>query len=263
MLIDPDKLPRTSLVGRLARLPLRLVPSSAVLRVASGPNRGMRWRAGSSVHGCWLGTYERLKTDVLLRFVRPGMTVYDIGANAGYYTLLLSRRVGPSGRVFAFEPLAENVQNLLRHIQWNGVSNCRLIQAAVARSSGLAAFECAPSNSMGRLGSRDEVLKVPTVSLDELVDVHGFPPPEFVKMDIEGAEGDALEGARRLLRDRRIATWFVSLHGAEAKEACDHALRGAGYAIFALDGSPVEELRSWSGDEIYATPRVEAAGRRP
>jgi hypothetical protein len=73
--------------------------------VKLGPIRGMRWRIGSSVHSCWLGSYEAAKFAVVARAVRPGMTVFDIGANAGYYTLLFSRLVGQRGNVVAVDPL--------------------------------------------------------------------------------------------------------------------------------------------------------------
>src|SRR5688572_27975846 len=88
--------------GALLRLPLRAIPKRTTVKVQSGINRGMKWIVGSSIHGCWLGTYELEKQPVIERFVRPGMTVFDIGANAGFYTLAFSRLVGEEGRVWAF-----------------------------------------------------------------------------------------------------------------------------------------------------------------
>src|SRR4051794_37935389 len=116
-----------SFVGRLVRVPAHAIPARTVMRIRRGPARGMKWIAGSSIHGCWLGTYELEKQQVLERFVRPGMTVYDIGANAGFYTLFFSSLVGDTGRVFAFEPCPYAARFLIDHVQMNGLSNVRVI----------------------------------------------------------------------------------------------------------------------------------------
>jgi protein-L-isoaspartate O-methyltransferase len=110
-----------SVLGRALRLPLQALPKNMVMTIRHGPAKGMKWIAGSSTHGCWLGTYELEKQRVLARFISVGMTVYDIGAQAGFYTLFFSRLVG-SGKVYAIEPYAENTQYLLTHIR---ISNSR------------------------------------------------------------------------------------------------------------------------------------------
>jgi protein-L-isoaspartate O-methyltransferase len=117
--------------GQLIRLPARLLPKSAVMHIRHGPARGMRWISGSATHGCWLGTYELAKQALVARLVRPGMTVYDIGAQAGFYTLIFSRLVGPSGHVIAFEPCVSELGYLLAHVKLNALTNIRVVQAAV------------------------------------------------------------------------------------------------------------------------------------
>ena len=89
-----------SAVGRLIRLPLRLIPSEAVVPIVSGPMCGMKWIAGSMPHGAWLGTLERRKLSDFGKRLHMGMMVWDIGANVGLYSLLSARLVGSSGRVF-------------------------------------------------------------------------------------------------------------------------------------------------------------------
>src|SRR5690349_14640343 len=173
--IDPRSFP-----GRLVRLPGKFIPKSAVMHIRHGPAKGMRWVAGSSVLGCWLGTYELNKQEVLSRFICPGMTVYDIGAQAGYYTLVFSRLVGRSGRVFAFEPCAANLHHLLNHIIINSLTNVRIVQAAIGESSGLRGFTTDRGKCENRLTQRDSPLMVPVVSLDSVP----LPPPDLLKMDI-------------------------------------------------------------------------------
>ena len=94
----------STFVGMALRLPLRLIPRRAVVRILQGPLRGKRWIVGSSDHGCWLGSYEAAKLKKITELVRPGMVCWDVGANAGLYTLLFAELVGRAGRVFAFEP---------------------------------------------------------------------------------------------------------------------------------------------------------------
>ena len=242
--------PVNSVLGRLLRLPLRLIPRHAVIKVKSGPCKGMSWVAGSGTHGCWLGTYELDKQAVMQKFVRPGMTIYDIGANSGYYTLLFSRLVGKTGRVYAFEPLPENAAFLLRHIKMNGLENVTLVNTAVAQANGVSPFNISSSNYMGSLGG-GATLNVPTMALDELKS-KGFPVPELIKMDVEGAEALVLEGARDVLKAGK-AVWFIALHGREATERSFRILKDSGYGVYRLDGTAVTEAGG-AGTEIYAVP---------
>lgn len=254
MIPDPNVLTSQSLVGRAVRLPLRLVPKRLLLPVLSGLNKGARWRVGSSSHGCWIGTYEARKVAFVARRISTGMTVYDVGANAGYYTLLLSRLVGPTGRVYAFEPLPANLVNLIDHVSLNHCSNTRIVSAAVSDQTGLAGFKIGVSNAVGQLSLSQETLMVPTVRMDDSIAVDHCAEPSVIKMDIEGAEAAALRGAASLLRGRK-ATWFIALHGAEAKRGCETVLRDFGYRLAALDGSPIKgRLDAWDGDEIIAEP---------
>ena len=243
----------TSFVGALLRFPLHAIPKCAVVRIRSGINKGLRWVVGSSVHGCWLGHYEIEKQAVVRRLVKPGMKVFDIGANAGFYTLAFARLVGEHGHVWAFEPFAENVQNLRRHVALNGLSNVTVVQAAVAERIGVAGFATARSNSMGRLAIGGNYL-VPTVSIDEICTQAGIDCPDLIKLDIEGGESLALKGAGRVLAQCK-AVILLALHGREHEKNCVSMLRSEHYQLQYLDGGPVEDdqLRS---DEIVAFPVV-------
>ena len=176
-------------LGRAIRAPLRLLPKSAVVPILSGPNRGLRWTVGSGTHGCWLGWYDRASAAVLQDLCRPGMTVFDVGANVGYFTLLLSRAVGSTGKVIAFEPDPGNLANLRRNLRANAIDNVSVMAAAATDKDGEARFESAAS--MGHV-SATGALSVRTCRLDH------FPTPDVVKMDIEGGEAIALLGADRI-----------------------------------------------------------------
>jgi len=138
-------------VGRLVRAPLRLVPENCVLRIIQGPLRGKRWIAGSSNHGCWLGSYEAAKQKKVIETVRPGMVCWDVGAHVGFYTLLFAELVGPQGKVYAFKPFSRNLELLRRHVAMNGYGNVEILPVALADFDGKAHFQAGPSSSMGRL----------------------------------------------------------------------------------------------------------------
>jgi FkbM family methyltransferase len=237
-----------STYGRVLRMPLRLLPGGKIMSIRRGPAAGLKWIAGSADHGCWLGTYELAKQRALERFVRPGMTIYDIGAQAGFYTLFFSRLIGPGATVYACEPCAYEARYLLDHIRMNDVQNVHVIQAAVWSGSGLSALSVDRGPTQNALSANgNSILRVPTLALDGLE----FPPPDLIKMDVEGAESAVLEGAGQMLHDRRPIV-FVALHGNDQREICFEFLNASKYALFELDGTKITRLIQ--SDEIYALP---------
>jgi len=101
-----------NILGKSLRFPLSVLPKTTVLSIMQGPGKGMKWIVGSGVHGMWLGSYEADKQQILADIPLEGTTVLDIGANVGFFSILLSRLVGPKGKVIAFEPLPRNTEML-------------------------------------------------------------------------------------------------------------------------------------------------------
>lgn len=238
-------------IGALLRAPLRLVPKGTVVTVRAGLNNGMRWIVGSSTHGCWLGHYEIDKQQEVRRLVIPGMKVFDVGANAGFYTLAFARLVGEAGQVWAFEPLAENVHSLRKHVALNRLANVTVVQAAVSDVSGMSGFALADDNSMGHLTEEGDYL-VPTIALDEFCAGPCGGYPDFIKLDVEGAEGAVLKGAKETLSKGRPIV-MLALHGRDQERECLQLLLGHGYRLFYLDGKAVDR-DSLSSDEVVAMP---------
>ena len=167
-----------------------------------GPLRGCRWIAGSSVHSCWIGLYEWEKARLLARTLKPGMVFFDVGANVGYFTLLASRLVGPTGRIFAFEPLRRNLTYLRRHIAMHNLENVTVVEVAVSDSEGFATFDPGSNASSGRLSQQGSV-HVQTVSLDKEISAGRLPVPDILKIDVEGAEVQVLDGLKKTLETAR------------------------------------------------------------
>ena len=153
------------------------------------------------------GEWEMWITRVFRELVRPGMTVVDIGANVGWYTLLAAHDAGPGGRVVAFEANPRLAQLVRRSVAVNGFSATTVVEAtAVADRSGevtlhvLAEHHGSSSIEKDFLAFHDshETLTVPATTLDAYVAAHGL-QIDLLKIDAEGAEPLIVRGARETI----------------------------------------------------------------
>lgn len=240
-----------TLLGKIIRLPLRLIPKGIPVHIRTGVAKGMLWITGAHVHGCWLGTYENDKQGFCEKHVKPCMTVFDIGANAGFYTLVFSRLVGGGGRVIAFEPDSDNMCLLRKHVALNKLENVSVVQAAASDTAALVGFSLT-GGATGRLEKNSSYL-VPTLRLDELLADDSLPSPDVIKMDVEGAEVMVLRGAKDFIA-KKTCSWIVALHGDEAKHGSLGIFSEAGYLLQDLQGHTIDP-KSFSSDEFIAIPR--------
>ena len=221
-----QRIPASSFLGKAARIPLRLVPPGATVRVLRGPSKGARWIVGSGVHAYWLGNHEPETIGFVMAALRPGDVFLDVGANVGYFTLAASRRVGSAGRVIAFEPVPRNLDYLDRHVALNSLSNVEVVRAAVSDRTGSTRFDLGVDPSMGMVDEKGE-LEVATVTLDDVLMRAGL-SPRVVKIDVEGHEPEVLRGAAEMLAG---ATAAVTLSAWPKIAECVELLKGHGYTV--------------------------------
>jgi FkbM family methyltransferase len=234
-----------SCAGTLLRFPLRLIPRRMRMPILQGRLKGKRWIVGSSNHGCWLGSYEFTKRRLFEKIVSENSVVFDIGAHAGFYTLLSSVLVGQQGKVFAFEPCPANLKFLHEHLRINKVKNVKVIEAAVADWSGNGQFEENLDSSMSRV-SKSGSLTIRLVSLDELYHTGEIPPPDVIKIDVEGGEVQILEGAKDLL-SIASPTIFLATHGEKIHDQSCDFLFSRGYTLEPIGGDRLVEA-----SEVFA-----------
>lgn len=242
---------RASMWGKFLRIPLKLVPRSAVVPILTGPLKGTRWVAGSFLARCWLGTYEIEKQREVLQYLHAGQIAYDIGAHSGFFTLLFSSLVGPEGRVLAFEPVPQNVEKIFRHLHLNGVENVSVFPVALSSVTGFSGFQAGLFDSGGRLTHETKPLVVPLSTIDAIV-ASGMPSPDFVKVDVEGSELEVLQGSESVLAGKR-AVWSIALHGDDMLAACPQFLEDHGYRVSWLSREGFDALGRSLG-EITALP---------
>jgi len=218
----------SGMLGRFARLPLSFLPTELVVPVLRGPLHGCKWIVGSAHHACWLGTYEREKQKRIASELKPGSVFYDVGANVGLYSLLAAR-LDPAGKTYAFEPLPKNTWYLHRHFELNSIQNAQVLELAISDQIGTHSFCEAGDRSMGHLGKNGK-LRVRTATLDSLLHEEEIPAPDYIKMDIEGAELMALRGASECIQRHRPAI-FLATHGRNMETECCRQLNSWGYEL--------------------------------
>lgn len=213
---------RVQQINTCLRLLFREAPE-----IGSGPGKGLRFDAGHGTnHGTKLfisGQYERPVQDVIFSLVKPGDVCYDIGANLGFFSVLFSRLVGNLGMVYAFEPVPANASMIERNVHLNRLSNIKVLKVACSRESGRSELLLAVHvggavlKSAGVPPDLAGSLMVDTVSVDTLVVNQQIKPPNFVKIDVEGAEIDVLQGMEGVLREW-VPTVIVEVDAATTAE---------------------------------------------
>jgi FkbM family methyltransferase len=210
---------------------------------------------------CLVGSYEPQVTRVLTRLLSPGMTVVDVGANWGYFTLLAASRVGPTGRVVAFEPDPRMFRLLERNLALNAFPHVEALPVAAGRSAEALTLEGYAADARNRGTSRvcdgepadSTSFVVPSGRMDELLREQGC-VIDLIKIDVEGTEDAVLDGMRDGLCAGRYRRVLVELHPqllaarGLTPDRCCAALIAAGYTGWAFDHSPEAVRRA-----AYAT----------
>lgn len=264
---DIGRSDRTLVALAATRVPPRLRPRFAPLlrrgdlAVLHGLAEGLRFPVVAVPPGhphtrlLLLGDLEAPVQEALRRSVTPGSVVYDIGANIGFFSALAGRLTGPTGRVVGFEPVPRIADLARAAIARNGLAgHVEIRTQAVAATPSTAALHVVGEASWSHLASRGRhpdtvaTIDVEVVALDALLQ-DGAPPPDVVKLDVEGAEVEALRGATALLRDHRPVL-VVELH--DTNDEVADLLEDAGYRLENLDGP--EPVRQAGAVRLLARP---------
>ncbi|MFA0733280.1 MAG: hypothetical protein LKKZDAJK_002689 [Candidatus Fervidibacter sp.] len=196
----------------------RLKKERIVTVVLAPPLEGHRMRLDWQLYKAFVfGTYEPDVVTAIQQNLHTSMVAVDCGAHIGYHTLLMAKRVGKAGRVYAFEPLPENFSVLCENVRLNGYEGIVVAEnKAVGAQTGRQRFrrgqwrpdDLDPLTSVSCLDPQGD-LEVEVVALD---DYFADRRVDFLKIDVEGAEGMVLEGAQKLLK-RWTPILLISVHG--------------------------------------------------
>lgn len=253
--------------------------------------RGLEWELCPAEYFQWHQFYgfEDPVYEALSACIQPGELFVDVGANVGFYSLTIAERVGPSGKVIAFEPGPKTVERLRGHVARNPSVGARVDvrQVAVSDRSGTCVLHDYGAGDSGKLSGRSNGnaaavarVEVRQATLDE--ELSGQ-TPSLIKIDVEGLEPEVLLGARQTLRRARPVVvievspkWYAdrpekareafellledSTEVFEIREAREGGFRGLGSSALvevALAGTSGRQLNV----AVVPRARLEAAGR--
>ena len=199
-----DHLPEgiLNILGRseiVRRLRIRWV-RNRIVRIMSGVGVGLRFNPGFSNPAYAYGSYEQPVQQALVNFLRPGDVFYDIGANLGFFTVIGAKIVGQTGQVHAFEPVPDNYNYLCKNVEINEFPNVSAHQYAISKSTGKGQLFLSDYSGGATLSETSippdfkGAMAVELAAIDDLIGQQNFLPPTLVKIDVEGAEMDVLQG---------------------------------------------------------------------
>jgi FkbM family methyltransferase len=236
---------RVPLVGSIARQAKRgigriLLPQEfGWVKVERGLAQGVWLRLRLFEEGrYWLGQHEVAVQELLATLCKPGFVFYDIGAHLGFFSFGVANRIGPKGRVFAFEPEPENCVRLKEMVIRNNLqSRVNVVEAAAwsYTCSGGVPFRRGSSKAHGGVQADGiapvladgEIQLVSAMSLDDFLR-KGNPGADLVKIDVEGAECEVLKGAEELFSRYRPAL-LCEVHHEQAARWITEWLLAKGY----------------------------------
>jgi FkbM family methyltransferase len=170
---------------------------------------------------CFTGRYEPQETALLQKFLAPGMTFVDVGANWGYHTLLAAHLVGPTGRVLSLEPDPRSFAALQDNLEVNALRQVKALGVAAADVPGkvvLAGYQEGDGNfGISKMVGDDRragTFEVESRPLDLVLQEEGIRHVDVLKMDIEGGEDLALRGLECSLGNRRVGRILLEVHPA-------------------------------------------------
>jgi FkbM family methyltransferase len=200
-------------------------------KINAGPAKGLMFPVKlPQDKQMWIGTWEMEFATALQQYVKPGWTCYDIGGYKGYYAGVMALKGAVN--VFVFEPMPANAEKIDKLINLNPSLPIHLQKLAVSDYTGKAVFKLMTEETMGKLEAssfqKDEKevtqLTVNCVTLDDLTK-NNLPEPDFIKIDVEGAEEFVLKGGIQLL-EKKKPLLMIEVHSPEIGKRCLQILSG-------------------------------------
>ena len=220
------------------------------------------------------GSKEPRSVGILSELLEPGMVVFDVGANIGYYSLIVAGLVGVDGRVHAFEPTPALAERIRLNRALNALTHITVNQVAVADASGTASLhislEDPEANSLFQMEAGTNQISVPTTTLDTYAADAALARIDFIKIDCEGSELNVLRGATSLLNENgpillvECNAASLAACGASVSDLC-FFLREASYECYCLEQlkgtpDPVWNLLALTQSHAKARRVVERSG---
>jgi len=202
------------------------------------------------------GNYEPENVNFFNKYLKKGMICIDCGANEGYFSLYMAKLIGPTGKVYAFEPTCGTYRKLLNNISANHFTNIVAENAAVGERSATVVLNEGPEgyevyNTLGKVvhpstrGVKFAPVAIQMIKIDEYCNMKGIHKVDMVKIDIEGAELLALKGMEQTLRGQKELLLLI-----EVDNQLTEAL-----------GYKVEAIKEWFLERDYTFKEIRSSGK--
>jgi FkbM family methyltransferase len=173
-----------------------------------------------------LSRQERPTISAILACLHEGMIAWDIGANVGFYSALMSQIVGPTGRVFAFEPNPDAFSEMERQLAANDVPCVTALRVALSERNGEVQMLANPGYtqvsrvvSSASLSMGQRLLPTAAFGGDSLIAQGRVSQPSFIKLDVEGHEISVIKGMQKLLSSPKMNAIVCEVHFALLEDA--------------------------------------------
>jgi FkbM family methyltransferase len=186
-----------------------------------------------------LGTYEPQISQLIQKHLKPNQVALDIGANIGYFSLLMAKQVGLKGTVVAFEPIPSVYNSLYQNLSLNHCLQVKAEQKAVADKVGEANMHFDEASPLSFLSKLDNMgnLTVPVITIDDYLKTQSLTDLNFVKIDVEGAEDRVIAGMLQSLQNFK-PTVLVEIHSNSGEESFSlNRLQQLDYKLFLVSES--------------------------
>jgi FkbM family methyltransferase len=212
-----------------------------IATISAGPAKGLVFPVEMPQDkGMWIGTWETEFSEALAAEIKPGNICYDIGSYKGYYAGIMALK--GAQQIYLFEPMPKNIQKITEMIQLNQSLPLNLVEAAVSNSDGEISFMIMEEDTMGKLeqstfqqqNKSNQKIQVKTLAIDSLVYQQGFIKPDFIKIDVEGAEFSVLQGAEKTLKEYKPVL-MIEIHSKEIGKQCLEFLQSFYQTIYVLE----------------------------
>lgn len=217
---------------------LRPLLKNHIYTSRNGLTKGLKQKGGLGFIPKRLLTQEE---KFLLGLDINGQTIYDIGGNAGIFTIFFARSVGKKGKVITFEPNPQCCNMILEHLKLNNLNNVEVHQIALGKNREKATLAVRKSETGTGSLQEDikasilqekgaETIQVEIDTLDNQITTNNLPKPDFVKIDVEGLEMDVLHGMSETIEAHKPKL-FIEVHGVDMQRKIENVQRVVEFLI--------------------------------